>query len=252
MKKLFLAAGISCSLFACTSGTSNNNNTDTTQATDTSSAVSSADTGWISLFDGQDLQGWHTYGKSEPGAAWDVDSGAIHLNASNKKGYQSQGGGDLVTNDEFGNFDFVCDWKISKGGNSGIISFVHEDTTKYKETWNTGPEMQVLDNAGHPDAKIKKHRAGDLYDLISCSQETVKPYGEWNHVEIKSLNGKLDLYLNDVNVVSTTLWDDNWKKLIAGSKFKGMPDFGTYKQGHLALQDHGFDVWYKNIKIKKL
>jgi len=112
--------------------------------------------------------------------------------------------------------------------------------------------MQVLDNAGHPDAKIPKHRAGDLYDLISCSQETVKPWGQWNHVEIKCVNGKLDLYLNGTNVVSTTLWDDNWKKLISGSKFKDMPDFGTFKQGHIALQDHGNDVWYKNIMIKKL
>ena len=252
MRKIFFAAGIACLLLACTSGTSTNNNTDTTKASDTSStATSSSDTAWISLFDGEDLKGWHTYGKSETSAAWNIDSGAIHFDASKRKADTSSGG-DLVSNDEFSNFDFVCDWKISKVGNSGIIFYVNEDTTKYKETWNTGPEMQVLDNAGHPDAKIPKHRAGDLYDLISCSQETVKPWGQWNHVEIKSVNGKLDLYLNGTNVVSTTLWDDNWKKLIAGSKFKDMPDFGTFKQGHIALQDHGNEVWYKNIMIKKL
>ena len=112
--------------------------------------------------------------------------------------------------------------------------------------------MQVLDNERHPDAKIPKHRAGDLYDLISSSQETVKPAGEWNHAEVKVQNGKLDLYLNGTNVVSTTMWDDNWKKMVAGSKFKSMPDFGTFKKGHIALQDHGNAVWYKNIKIKQL
>jgi hypothetical protein len=112
--------------------------------------------------------------------------------------------------------------------------------------------MQVLDNAGHDDGKIIKHHAGDLYDLISCSQETVKPVGEWNQVEIISNNGKLDFILNGTNVVSTTMWDDNWKKLVAGSKFKDMPDFGTYKKGRIALQDHGNMVSYRNIMIKKL
>jgi Domain of Unknown Function (DUF1080) len=254
MKIFLLFVGISVSLFACQSSQQQTNSGDTTQtAADSSKNMSTKDTGWISLFDGQSLKGWHTYGKGSVGSAWSVDSGAIHLSApNNKKIYQTKGGGDIVTDDEFDNFDFVCDWKISKAGNSGIIFYVHEDTSKYKETWNTGPEMQVLDNAGHPDAKIPKHRAGDLYDLISCSQETVKPWGEWNHAEIKCVNGKLDLFLNGVNVVSTTLWDDNWKKLIAGSKFKDMPDFGTFKKGHIALQDHGNDVWYKNIMIKKL
>jgi hypothetical protein len=112
--------------------------------------------------------------------------------------------------------------------------------------------MQVLDNAGHRDAKIIKHRAGDLYDLISSSSEPVKPAGEWNQVEIVSNQGKLDFTLNGTKVVSTTLWDDNWKKMVAGSKFKTMSDFGTFKKGKIALQDHGDAVCYRNIMIKKL
>lgn len=112
--------------------------------------------------------------------------------------------------------------------------------------------MQVLDNELHSDAKIHKHRAGDLYDLIASNKEMVKPAGEWNKAEIKSKDGQLKLFLNGTKVVSTTLWDENWKKLIAGSKFASMPGFGTFKSGKIALQDHGDEVWYRNIMIKKL
>ncbi len=250
MKYLFLAAGIACSALACQSSSESKteDNADSAQQ----AAIPQQDTGWLSLFDGQTLSGWHTYGKTEPGSAWNVDSEAIHLNASAKKDYQTQGGGDLVSKDEFGNFDLKLEWKISKNGNSGVIFYVHEDTAKYKETWNTGLEMQVLDNNGHPDRKFPLHRAACLYDLVASNPETVNPVGEWNQVEIISNNGQLEFYLNGPKVLSTTLWDDNWKKLIAGSKFKDMPDWGTFKQGHIALQDHGNDVWYRNIMIRKL
>ncbi|TZF84586.1 DUF1080 domain-containing protein [Pedobacter sp. BS3] len=205
--------------------------------------------GWVSLFDGKTTNGWHTYGSTVAKGAWKVEDGVLHLDASlNKKGE----GGDLVTNEEFGDFDLKLEWKISPKGNSGIIFYVHEDPAQYKHTYNTGPEMQVLDNDGHPDGKIHKHRAGDLYDLIPCTKETVKPVGEWNQAEIISKGGKLDFYLNGTKVVSTTLWDDNWKKMVAGSKFATMPGFGTFKTGKIALQDHGNDVWYRNIMIKKL
>ena len=117
-------------------------------------------------------------------------------------------------------------------------------------------EMQVLDNGtpthlGHPDGKLYTHRAGDLYDLLA-SKEVAKPQGEWNHVEIKSVNGKLDFYMNGVHTLSTKLWDENWKQMIAISKFKDMPGFGTFKKGKISLQDHGEDVWFRNIRIKRL
>lgn len=208
--------------------------------------------GWISLFDGKTLDNWHTYGKSAAGTAWKVDGGAIHLDAANKADWQVEGGGDLVTNDEYSNFHLKLEWKVAPNGNSGIIFNIHEDTTQYKYPWNTGPEMQVLDNNGHPDAKIHKHRAGDLYDLIASSPETVKPAGEWNLAEIISDHGKLEFRLNGSTVVRTTMWDENWKAMIAGSKFKTMPGFGTYRSGKISLQDHGDNVWYRNIMIKKL
>ena len=90
-----------------------------------------------------------------------------------------------------------------------------------------------------------------MYDLIACSRETVKPVGEWNEAEVKCINGKLDLILNGETVVSTTLWDDNWKNILAASKFKSMPGFGTYKKGRIALQDHGDKVWYRNIRVRE-
>jgi Domain of Unknown Function (DUF1080) len=243
MKKLLLPVAAAALLAAC------NNATEEKTA---AAPAATADSGWISLFDGKSTAGWHSYGKTTVGEAWKVADGSLYLDTTQKEGWQIKGGGDIVTNEEFENFDLKLDWKIAPNGNSGVIFYVHEDTAKYQYVWHTGPEMQVLDNNGHPDAKITKHRAGDLYDLISCSKETVKPAGEWNEAEIVSNNGKLDLYLNGTNVVSTNMWDSAWKQLLAGSKFKDMADFGTYKKGRIALQDHGNTVWYRNIKIKKL
>lgn len=210
--------------------------------------------GWVSLFDGKTTKGWHSYGKTTAGEAWKVTDGALYLYASkkDKADWQSKTGGDLVTDGEYENFHLKLDWKISKNGNSGIIFWVQDDPSKYKYVWNTGPEMQVLDNDGHPDGKINKHRAGNLYDLIAGKEGVVKAVGEWNTAEIISNKGKLDFILNGVTVVSTTYGDDNWRQMIAGSKFKSMPDFAKVFKGHIALQDHGGDVWFRNIMIKQL
>ncbi|MFI5130216.1 MAG: DUF1080 domain-containing protein [Chitinophagales bacterium] len=208
--------------------------------------------GWQTLFDGQTTKGWHKYGRAPVGAAWKTADGAIYLDTSSKKDWQTANGGDIVTDEEFENFDLKLEWKISPAGNSGIIFSVHEDSVKFKHSFESGPEMQVVDNERHPDGKLVKHQAGDLYDLISCSKKTVKPVGEWNEVEIKLDQGKLDLYLNGENVVSTMMWDENWNKMIAGSKFKQWPGFGTFKKGRICLQDHGNMVWFRNIRIKRL
>jgi hypothetical protein len=202
--------------------------------------------GWKTLFDGKTTRGWHTYGKPHADAQWEVKDGALHLDKAKK------GQGDLTTDGVYGNFDLRLEWKISPKGNSGILFYVQEDTSKYEESYYTGPEMQVLDNDGHPDGKIQKHRAGDLYDLIACNKESVRPVGEWNEVEIYSKDGTLKLFLNGVNVVTTTLWNEEWKKMVAGSKFKQWPAFGAFKKGRICLQDHGNEVWYRHIQIKEL
>jgi hypothetical protein len=258
MKKLLTVFILATTMIACNNSDSGKtSNADSAKSNmtivimDTLSEQEKAD-GWQLLFDGQTTKGWHKYGGEPVGSAWKIADGALYLDTSSKVGENVVGGGDVATDDEFENFDLKLQWKISPKGNSGIIFYVNEDTTKYGESYETGPEMQVLDNDGNEDGKIKKHRAGDLYDLISCSKETVKPVGEWNDAEIKAVNGELDLYLNGENVVSTTTWDDNWKKLIAGSKFKDWKGFSAFKKGKICLQDHHCAVWYKNIKIKKL
>jgi hypothetical protein len=222
-------------------------NTETPLLTETETAE-----GWVSLFDGKTTKGWHKYGGFPVGSAWKVEDGALHLDANQKDNWQIKDGGDIVSDEEYENFHLKLEWKIDTCGNSGIMFYVKEDTTRYKFPWMTGPEMQVLDNKCHPDAKIIKHRAGDLYDLITSTPETVKPALEWNLAEIKSVNGALEFYLNGEKVVTTTMWDEGWKKMVAGSKFKQWKDFGTYNKGRIALQDHGNHVWYRNIKIRKL
>ena len=228
------------------------NSSDTGRKDVKSTAITQKDAEWESLFDGVTSSGWHSYGKDSLGKAWKMEDSALHLDASVKSDWQTKNGGDIVTDKEYENFHLKLDWKISKGGNSGIMFYVKEDTAKYKYPWETGPEMQVVDNVGHPDGKSPLTSAGSLYDLIPVSKNSVKRAGEWNAVEIIADHGKLDLYLNNEHVISTTLWDDAWRKLIAGSKFATMPDFGTFKKGRISLQDHGADVWFRNIKIKRL
>ena len=202
--------------------------------------------GFQLLFDGKTLDGWHTYNKPGfTGNCWSVVDGVISFDVTKKER------GDLITNETFENYDFSIEWRISPNGNSGIIFNVTEDP-KYHSTYNTGPEMQVLDNEGHPDGKIFNHRSGDLYDLIKSSSEPVKAVGEWNTARIVCNRGLLQQYLNGVKVVETRYDDENWKKMIAGSKFKTMPGFGVNMNGRIALQDHGNPVWFRNVKIKKL
>jgi cytochrome c len=209
--------------------------------------------GWKLLFDGKTTKGWHTYGKKTIGSSWKIADGALMLDvvARQDGGWQAQDGGDIVTDGEYENYELRLDWKIAPCGNSGIMFNVTE-TDKFQYPWQTGPEVQVLDNTCHPDAAIEKHRAGDLYDLISAAPLTVRPAGEWNRVRIRIQNGQLEQWLNGRKVVETTLFTPAWAELIAVSKFKDMAGFGQSRKGRISLQDHGDRVWFRNIKIKEL
>jgi Domain of Unknown Function (DUF1080) len=204
---------------------------------------------WTTIFDGKTLAGWHIYNK--PGqvvdAKWTVADDAIHLTAG--------GSGDLVTDKEYGDFELEIEWKIAPGGNSGIIYHVHEDP-KFKATYMTGPEMQVLDDERHPDSKAGhdgNHKAGTLYDLQPPMDATaVKPADEWNKAKLVITKGKATHYLNGKKMAEYPTAGPEWDKMVAASKFKGWEGFGKYSTGHIALQDHGNKVWYRNIRIREL
>ena len=198
------------------------------------------------------MSNFRNYKKQTIGKDWIIDDEAIMLNAKELKPGQWQAdGGDLITKEKYENYELKIDFKVSHGANSGVIYNVQElDSTQY--VWQTGPEMQILDNDVHPDGKIDKHRTGDLYDLIRSSKETTKAVGEWNHIVLRQKNGFVEQFLNGTKVVSVQIGGALWNKLVAGSKFKNMPFFGKFKEGHIALQDHGFKIWFRNIKIKIL
>lgn len=201
--------------------------------------------GWELLFDGTTTDGWHTFNEDEASSRWSVSDGILAYNPE-----ASGESGDLVTDEEYSNFHLKLDWKISDCGNSGIIFNIQEDGQE--KTYHTGPEMQILDNTCHSDAKYPTHRAGSLYDLIQAQPETVKPAGEWNTAEIILDQGHLVFKLNGTQVVETQMFNEEWDEMLANSKFKEWPGFGTFQKGHIGLQDHGNVVEYKNIMIMEL
>ncbi len=211
------------------------------------------DEGWKLLFDGKTTKGWRNYKSNGIGSSWVVENGALTLQVEKQQNGKTKAkdGGDIITEDQFENFELSLEWKIAPCGNSGIMYNVVEGDD-YKKVYHTGPEIQVLDNSCHPDAKIHTHRAGDLYDMIACSEETVKPAGSWNKVVIKIDNGVSTVALNGHQLIAYTMFDDQWTKMIANSKFKSMPGFGTFRKGHIALQDHNDGVAFRNIKIRTL
>jgi hypothetical protein len=208
--------------------------------------------GTILLFDGKTTDMWRSYGKQTFPAGWVIEDGAIKCIGSGK-GEAGQGG-DIITKEKFGNFELTLEWKISEGGNSGIFYLAQE--IEGDPIWKSSPEMQVLDNAKHPDSKMGvdgNRQAGSLYDLIPAKPQNAKPAGEWNQVKIMVYKGTVVHYQNGAQVLEYHLWTDDWKKMCANSKFKDYTNFvNTAVEGYIGLQDHGDDVWYRNIKIKKL
>jgi len=206
--------------------------------------------GWKLLFDGKTTQGWHTYLRDTVGSKWQVKDGTLVFDPSQPK----NGGGDIVTNGIYENFELHLEWKISNGGNSGIIFDVQEDP-KYAATYLTGPEMQVLDNIGADDNKKQTHLAGCLYDLAGDSSVS-KPHppGEWNQVTIVQRNGHLTFLLNDIKTYDGQIGSEAWNKLVAGSKFNGKSfvDFAKVTKGKIALQQHPGSSEWRNIKIRML
>jgi len=204
--------------------------------------------GWKLLFDGKTAKGWHTYLRDTVGSKWQVTNGALVFDPSQPK----NGGGDIVTNEAYENFELRLEWKISKGGNSGIIFDIQEDP-KYAATYLTGPEMQVLDNINADDNKKQTHLAGCLYDLSGDSSVSKPhPVGEWNQVRIIQNKGHLSFWLNDIKTYDGQIGSEAWNKLVANSKFNGKAfgDFAKIAKGKIALQQHPGSSEWRNIKIR--
>ncbi len=210
------------------------------------------DDGWLLLFDGETSTGWRGYNKENfPDAGWEIVDGTIHCIGSGRG--EAGHGGDIITEKIYKNFELKLEWKISEGGNSGIFYMGKEK--KDQPIWQSAPEMQILDNERHPDAKKGKdgnRQAGALYDLIPAKPQNSKHAGEWNKIKIYVNEGLVEHWQNGETVLEYHLWTLDWKNMVKESKFSVYPDFGEYQEGHIGLQDHGNDVWFRNIKMKEL
>lgn len=202
--------------------------------------------GFKLLFDGKTLKGWRTYKEEKPRDQWKVEDGAITLT--------SGGGGDLITVDQYGDFDFRCEWKIAEQGNSGIM---WRSTEEHQYPWVSGPEYQILDSFAKPGHKYthetnKGNIAGSFYDIIPGKEEWSKPVGEWNETRIVVKGSKITLYLNGTVTADVDTQTDEFKELLAKSKFNGWEHFNKSPKGHIVFQDHGDKVAFRTIRIKKL
>lgn len=203
----------------------------------------------VILFDGTNFDNWKGYLTDKMPSEWRIENGAMVFNPG------EEGGKNIITKKTFTNFELSLEWKISEGGNSGIFWGVFEDE-KYTEPYQTGPEIQVLDNERHPDAKAnpKYHQAGALYDMVQPMQDVCKTSGEWNSciLKVNHNNNKGSVTLNGIVVAEFPVHGEPWNTMVANSKFKDWEAFGKYQTGHIGLQDHGDKVWYRNIKIEEL
>jgi hypothetical protein len=200
--------------------------------------------GWKLLFDGKTTKAWHQYKGKGVGDRWKAVDGTLAL--MHKGGKE---GGDIITDENFGNFELAIDWKVTPGANSGIMYRVSE---KEDAPYYTGPEYQILDNAKHEDGKNPKTSAASCYALYAPTKDVCKPVGEWNHARILVKDNHVEHWLNDVKVVEYDFGSKDWKDRVAASKFKDLKNFGAMKKGGIDLQDHGDDVAYRNIKVRVL
>jgi hypothetical protein len=199
--------------------------------------------GWKLLFDGKSLNGWKSFkGREQDG--WMVENGELVCKESGVKKRA-----DLITADMFDNFELLIDWKIAPKHNSGII---YRCTEENGATFESGPEYQLIDDEGYPDKLYDKQLSGANYDMHAPTAKVVKPAGQYNRTRILVKNAHVEHWLNGVKVVEYDFWTPEWENLKANSKWKTVKPYGMSKTGHIALQDHGGGVWFKNIKLRKL
>ncbi|MEO6722428.1 MAG: DUF1080 domain-containing protein [Ferruginibacter sp.] len=203
---------------------------------------------WVPIFDGKTFAGWHGFNKTGEIKNWMIEDGALVCLGAAADAH----GGDIVTDKAYENFELKWEWKISKGGNSGVMYHVMEGE-KYKAPYETGPEYQMIDDIGFPQKLEEWQKTGADYAMnLANSKKKVKPVGEWNTSSIVFNKGHVEHWLNGEKIVEFQAWDDKWKKDKAEGKWKDYPDYGSAKKGLIALQDHGNKAYFKNIMIKVL
>ncbi|MEJ6473378.1 3-keto-disaccharide hydrolase [Pseudoalteromonas piscicida] len=227
IKMLTLALAVSCT--ACASTTDNQLSPQEQQA------------GWQLLFDGKDMSQWRNFKSDTLSSKWQAIDGAMTLTQG--------GGGDILTKKMYQNFELQLEWKIARKGNSGIFVLADE---KGGAIYSHAPEVQILDNKEHPDNKIDSHLAGSIYDLFAAPSAAHKPAETWNQVRIKMQDNHLQVWQNGISTTSIVIGSTTWNTLVNNSKFATWSGFAEGKQGHIGLQDHGDQVWFKNIKIREL
>ena len=208
--------------------------------------------GWKLLWDGKTTDGWRSArGPQFPKGGWTIANGELVVNETG--GAESAAGGDIITVDKYSDFELLVDFKITPGANSGIKFFVDPALNK-GEGSSIGPEFQILDDERHPDAKLGRNgnrTIGSLYDMITAPKDKkVMPIGEWNQARILSDGKHVTYWLNGEKTVEFERGSDEWRNMVAASKYKVWPNFGELPEGHILLQDHGNKVFFRNIKIR--
>lgn len=206
--------------------------------------------GWRLLFDGSSLAGWRGYRMEGVAPGWSATDGTLAFAPLERGDAQDDPAppADLITTDMFADFELSLEWKVGPGGNSGVFFRLTE--TERDPYW-TGPEMQLLDNAAHPDGRAPKTSAGANYGLHAPSEDVARRAGEWNHARIVVRGPRVEHWLNGARIVSYELWSDAWRRLVEASKFGEWPGYGMAPSGHVGLQDHGDPVWFRNVKIRE-
>ncbi len=218
---------------------------------------------WIVLFDGETFDGWRGYNRTDMPAAWTIEDGAIKINGSGMGEAGAKDGGDIIFDRKFKDFELEFEWKVDKGSNSGVFYLAQEIPDQ--PIFISAPEYQVLDNENHPDAKLGvdgNRQSASLYDMIPAKPQNAKPFGEWNTGKIMVYKGTVAHYLNGEPVVEYHLWTPQWKEMLDNSKFSQdkwpqayellLNGGGENHEGYIGFQDHGDNVWFRNIRVKEL
>ena len=201
--------------------------------------------GWTLLFDGKSMDQWRSW-LSDTVSGWAIEEGCMKA-----LGLGGDIGGDIITRKQYDDFELSLEWKIAPQGNSGILYMVVEDSS-YHAVYETGPEFQLLDDEGWPGELEDWQLTGANYAMHVAENVILNPIGKWNTARIVKRNVHVEHWLNGRKVVAYELWNDDWKARVEAGKWKDFPDYGRSSKGHIALQDHGSQAWFRNIKIREL